>query len=61
MTRPLRIPPTAALAEMLERDQQAGVDVFDHGGPPEPPGPSERARPLPPPIISRLALLPLAG
>ena len=51
MAKPLRIPPTAALAEMLERDQQAGVDVFDHGGTPPPPGLAEQAEPLLPAAI----------
>jgi hypothetical protein len=41
------VPPTAALEEMLRRDQEAGVDVFDHGdSSPQPPGPPEQVEPL---------------
>jgi hypothetical protein len=36
---------------MLERDQAAGVDVFDDGGTPRLPGPPERVEPRLPVVI----------
>lgn len=45
MARSLRVPPNAALAEMLHADQQAGIDPLDQG-PPAPPGPPVKNEPL---------------
>src|SRR5262245_22740732 len=51
MAKAYRIPPTAALAELLGRDPAAGVDVFDHGEAPRSPGPADRSEPLLPALI----------
>jgi hypothetical protein len=44
MARALKVPPSAALEEMLRQDAENGVEVLDDA--PAPPGPPEQVAPL---------------